>query len=481
MKIAFIVPPSLDTKPPAERIFGCNYGIYPQPNIFILYPATIVKNAGYNVSFLDFALGKTKAGDFREFFKSHKYDICVFYTVFLSKKNDLKARSILTEGNSDGKFIFLSTEPTANPQDFVSENSIVIRGEPESRILAVIEALEKNDFSHIPGISYMEDGRIRHNASAHVIEDLDILPFPDRTLLDRERYYNPKLSAVPFTTMIASRGCSFKCYYCIPNSLDFSREIEFKREHKESKPPVRLRSAQNVIKEFRMLARAGYKAVSFLDDQFVWGDKRTVEICEGIRDCNIQWSCLARADMLQNEAVVSSMAQAGCRNISLGIESFNQDILDYIGKGCKVELFYSAVRNLKKHGIEAVLNILLGASPLETVDTIEHTFRQVLLLDPDYVLFSVCTPFPYTKFNEIARKEGWMVKPEYEAIDPVMQAFISYPHLKKNDLEKIIKRLYLRYYFRPAYLVKKIQGIRTMGDLRNKLLAGRKILGFKSS
>lgn len=480
MKILFLIPPALDKNPPAERIFGCNYGVYPQVNIFILYPATILKNAGYNVTFLDFPIENKDEEQFREFCSKNDYDIFIFYTVFLSKKNDLAARNILISSGRNVKFIFLATEPTANPEDFIGKNSIVIRGEPESRIVSVIKALENEDMDNIPGISFMKNGSIVHNAGTQIIEELDSLPFPDRTLIKQAKYYNPKLSLQPFTTMVTSRGCSFKCYYCVPNSLDFAREIEFKRESKMLKPPVRLRSAQNVIEEFAELADSGYKSISFLDDQFVWGDRRTIEICEGIKDCNVEWSCMARADMLQNEEVVSAMADAGCKFIALGIESFNQDILDYISKGCKVGLFYSAIRNLKKFGIEVVLNILLGASPLENKATIEHTFREVLKLDPDYVLFSICTPFPYTVFHEKAKKEGWMIKPEYEAVDPMIESFISYPHLKKGELERIIKRLYFRYYFRPRYLYKRIRLIKTFRDLWNKIKAGWRIFRVSS-
>lgn len=33
--------------------------------------------------------------------------------------------------------------------------------------------------------------------------------------------------------------------------------------------------------------------------------------------------------------------------------------------------------------------------------------------------------------------------------DPIKEPFISYPHLKKRELERIIKRLYFRYYCGP--------------------------------
>jgi len=479
MKILFLIPPPLDGSPPAERIFGCNYGIYNQPNIFILYPATILKLAGHGVTFMDLpANGKTSA-DFKLFCKNQDFDVIFFYSVFLSKRTDILARNMIHSWNPRTKYVFMATEPTGNPNDFIDKNSIVIRGEPESRILPIIECLEQGkSLDGIDGISYVKSGKMIHQGGYSVVEDLDSLPFPDRTLLDSVYYHNPKLSYQPFTTMIASRGCSFNCYYCVPNSLSFAREIEYKRENHSGKPPVRLRSSENVITEFTQLAEKGYRSISFIDDQFVWGSKRTQEICEGIEPLGVEWSCLSRADMLQDKKVVRAMGRAGCRYVDVGIESFNQEILDYIGKDCKVDALYTAVRNLKEAGIEPELNILLGSCPLETTDTIERTFQETLRLDVDYVLFSVCTPFPYTLFHDKAMAEGWMIKSEYEAIDPIKESFISYPHLTKRQLDRIIKQLYIRFYFRPSYILKRMRKLKGLKDFFNKLKAALTILRF---
>jgi radical SAM superfamily enzyme YgiQ (UPF0313 family) len=476
MKVLFLTPPPLDHKLPAERIFGCNYGIYTQPNIFYLYPATILKKAGHDVTCLDFPISGKSPEEFNRFCYSQHFDIIVFYTVFLSKNTDIIARDMLQKANPKTFFLFMASEPSANPDDFINERTIVARGEPESIIIPLVKALQSDqNLEKIPGISYVSEGKKFHNSRSTVIEDLDKLLFPDRTLLPKGNYHNPKLSAQPFTTMLASRGCSFQCYYCVPNSLSFAREIENKRS-KKGKPPVRLRSPENIISEFAELARAGYKAISFIDDQFVWGAQRTIDICEGIGKYGLQWSCLARADMLQDPEVAMAMGRANCRYVDIGIESFNQDILDFIDKDCKVEAAYRAVENLKKAGIEPELNILIASCPLETVDTIEETFQETLKLDVDYVLFSVCTPFPYTGFNAMAKKEGWMVKPEYEAIDPIKESFISYPHLTKEQLDKIIRQLYKRFYFRPSYLFKRTRKLNNFKDLINKLKAALTIL-----
>ncbi len=159
MKILFLTPPPLDNRPPAERIFGCNYGIYTQPNIFFLYPATILKNAGLDVICLDFAVKAYSPKEFENFCAEQDYDIIFFYTVFLSKNTDLTARDMLQKKNPKTAFIFISTEPSANPDDFINERSMVIRGEPETVILPLVKRLQDGkSLEQIPGISFMSNG-----------------------------------------------------------------------------------------------------------------------------------------------------------------------------------------------------------------------------------------------------------------------------------------------------------------------------------
>ncbi len=477
MKATFLIPPPLDGALAAERIFGCNYGIYPSPNIFILILAAILKEEGFSVLLQDLTADGEDREDLIGFLKTDDSDIYIFYTVFLSKKTDLMARDLIREHRPGAKCIFLATEPTGEPDAFVDSNSIVVRGEPDDTIREAAPKIVKGeDLSAVLGISWMSGGRIVHNPPRAIIDDLDRLPFPDRSLVDKNSYHNPKLSRLPFTVLMASRGCAYRCYYCVPNSLDFAREIEFKKTslgHK--KPPVRMRSAANVLTELRQIKKEGYRSFFILDDQFLWDEKRSLEIMAGLKKLDMEWSCLARANHLQNEEIIKAMAEAGCAFIAIGVESFNQAILDYIKKDLKVEMVYKAVANLKKYGIEPELNILLGSCPLETEETINHTVREAVKLNVDYTLISVCTPFPNTEFNRIAKEQGWMIEPEYRAIDPIKQSFISYPHLTKDDLERLIRKAYLKFYFRPSYIAKRLRRVKGMRDLWNKIKAAATI------
>ena len=478
MKITFLVPPALDNKLPAERVFGCNYGIYSQANIFMLYPATVLQKADYDVVVKDCVAERMNKDSFIQYIKKDDSAIYVFYTVFLSKNTDLSARELIREHRPQTKFIYLATEPSSHPGDFVAADTCVIRGESEEIICELVSVLEKEgDLKNIAGVSFLCQGKVANNPPRQEITELDVIPFPDRDLIDSNCYHNPKLSKTPATTMVTSRGCAYSCYYCVPNSLSFAREIEHRTYSRDwSKPPVRLRSSQNVIAEFGYLHQKGYKAVSVLDDQFVWNTKRALDICAGIERYNFEWCCLARADHVNNEDLVAAMAAAGCRYVDIGVESFIPEILEDIKKDMDIKSVYESVQLLKKYGIEQELNILLGSSPLETEETIAYTLEQVKKLDVDYVLFSICTPFPCTEFNAIAKEKGWMIEPEYRAIDPIKESFVSYPNLSKEKLETIIRRAYYGFYFRPGYIWKRMRQIEDAKDLLNKIKAALSIL-----
>jgi anaerobic magnesium-protoporphyrin IX monomethyl ester cyclase len=100
-------------------------------------------------------------------------------------------------------------------------------------------------------------------------------------------------------------------------------------------------------------------------------------------------------------------------------------------------------------------------------------------LDVDYVLFSICAPFPHTTFSEIAKKNNWMVTKNYVPIDPIRQSLISYPHLTKEDMEEIIRKAYLRFYFRPSYILKRLRKVRGLRDFLNKFKTAMTILKKK--
>ncbi len=472
MKVTFVIPPALDGKMPADRCFGCNYGIYPIPHIPTLYAATLLSRNSIDAAIHDFAARKSSPEDFALFARDDRSDLYVFFSVFLSAATDIAARTITRKARKDARFIFCGTQPTWDPDRFVDADSFVIRGEPEFPLLHLVRALEQDGpISGIENLSWLDNGRIVHNPSAEPLKNLDSLPMPDRTLLDHTPYFNPKLSGTPHTAILTSRGCFGACTYCVPNSLSFARELEYKRSHPR-KPAPRLHSVQRVIEEFRAIHDLGFRSVTVLDDEFLWNEDRTVAICDGIRNLGLEWLCLARPDMI-TERSVQAMAAAGCRSIDLGVESFDQRILDDVGKKVTVAQIRSAVTCIRAAGIEPKVNILFGASPLETEETIRETVAAAEALGTEFVLYGIAAPFPGTAFYDSAKKNHWFATPdnEYHPVDHSAESIIAYPHLSKDQLEQALSDAYRRHYFSPRYIAGQVRALRSLSDLRHKLAA----------
>ncbi len=474
LKISFIEPPPVTERAP-ERFAGCTYELYHFPDLVNLNALTVLAREGADVRYLDSALDRVSRAGFERWLGSDDSDVYVIHGVILAKPTDLAAARLILERRPQARILFHGPEPTRVPADYlVNPRVTVIRGEVEPVIAG---CLLRGDPA---GTSRLENGAVVHAPLGPDVP-FDDLPIPERDHPAFRKYLyrfaNPKFRAHPFMTMIASRGCSFRCTYCVPTSSSFSREMEAYRLGL-AKPKVKAASARRVVEEFRDLARLGFKSVMLLDDQFLWAKGRTLEICDGIAPLGIEWGCLSRADFLTDREVVAALARAGCRSIDIGVESLNQEVLDSVDKDLKVTDVHQAVELLARHGIRAKLNIMIGVSPVETEESLRGTIDAVCRMPVTEVMFSVATPFKGTPYYDTFRKDGYLVD-DTESIDPMGKAVTRLPHLAPEKIEEIARDAYRAFYLRPRIALARLRSARSAGDLWQdakvaaKLLAGR--------
>jgi radical SAM superfamily enzyme YgiQ (UPF0313 family) len=468
MKVTFLVPSSVKERTP-ERLFGCNYGYFYQQNIFILYPATLLEKKGYEIKVIDAPVQKIWPKEFENVLLKDNSNVYAFYTVFLAEEIDKYWLNWIRKNKPNAYIVFFGPEPTARPEDFIADKNIfVVRGEAEHTFSELVREIDsKKRFEKILGLSWMKNNKVINNPPRPLLTNnqLDKLPFPARHLIRKDIYFNPKLSGRPSSVMLTSRNCFGKCIYCIPSSYTFAREIEYKK-YFNCKPKVTSRSAKNVIEEFKLLKKQGYKSVAIIDDNFVDNKKRIIEICKGIKDLKIEWGCLARADVL-DEDIIKAMASSDCVYVDLGVESLDQKILDYVGKGMKVERIENAVKLLKKYGINPKINILFGSSPLETKESVKETVEKMKKLDVDFVSFGIVIPHPQTEFYKIVKKNKWFAtrSGDFEPVDPYKVATVDFPKLSHKELQNLVKWSYRSYYLRPSYILKRLKKIKTFQSL----------------
>jgi radical SAM superfamily enzyme YgiQ (UPF0313 family) len=300
--------------------------------------------------------------------------------------------------------------PTVAPGHVLKDEhfDLVVRGEGE-RTLAELLANEADPRS-VPGVIYREGDKIRENDPQPPIEDLDTLPRPALDLLDMEAYFRSwfLLDSVDTnlkgTSIIASRGCPYRCTYCQP-----TLEALFGRR-------LRKRSPTSIIEELAALKdQYGINAFALQDDTFLIDKKWVLDVCSAIEkaDLPMLWECNIRANLVDEE-VFLAMKAAGLRKVNLGIESANQRILDEVfDKGITWAQVEEAVKLCRRVGLKMQGYFMLGA-PTETFQEVMNTIRTAARLDLDDATFSITTPLPHTFLYDETRA---LIDREFEDFD----------------------------------------------------------------
>jgi len=447
--------------------------VYLAPNIYELSVAAVLEqNKDYEVCYRDFVYHRTTPEQFREFFASDDSDIYLIWTVNLSITTDLGAMEVIRGQRGDVGIILMGPGPTHfTSRCLVDRNVYIVRGEPEETVAELVMALNKSTpVDCIKGVSWMdESGKVVNNPPRPLIRDYDALPFAARHLLGDAEYHNPKLKTGPYTTMITSRNCPYRCIYCVPSSLTFAREIEFRNEHGR-KPTIGYRSEESVEKEIAQLAADGYRAIGFMDDNFIWNEKRTAAICATMKRHGMVWGCQARADAI-TEPIARMLGESGCRYVDLGVESFNDAILKYIHKGETAADIRRAVELLKKYKVPVKLNVLIGSSPLETRETVIETLRETKKLDVDQVMFNIVSPFPGTEYYKICKENGWLATGDYVPTDVQRESILNLPHLSSKEMERLLFRNNLSYFLSLRFITRQLGRFRSFSELRHAFKA----------
>lgn len=474
MKLSFLVPPCFDHKQPAERSAGCTRVTYFFPNIYELSAAAVLEQSGLDtIEYHDFVYENASKEDLERFFERDNSDIYLIWTVNLSINTDLETIEILRHYRPDVPVILMGPGPTHFIKKCLADRNVyIVRGEPEATLPELVEALrEFRKPTDIKGVSYVdEEGKVVNNPPRPLIKDLDALPFAARHLLKDRVYRNPKLKVTPYATLITSRNCPYQCIYCVPSSLTFAREIEYRSANDNKKPTIGFRSPENVEKEIKMLHEQGVKAIGFMDDNFIWNEERTRALCSIMKKYGMLWGCQARVDAI-TEPIAKMLSESGCRYVDLGIESFDDEILAYIKKGITVSDIHRAIGLLHKYHVPVKLNVLIGSSPLETTETVKHTLREAKKLKVDQVMFNIVSPFPGTEFYSLCKENGWLTTDDYVPTDVQRESILNLPNLSAKQMEKLLFRNNLSYFLSPRFIFRQLRRFHSLGEFKDSLKA----------
>jgi len=224
--------------------------------------------------------------------------------------------------------------------------------------------------------------------------DLDYIPWVNRELFDYRRELNCFFAPdqrIPSVTMIAGRGCPYKCAYCQP------------AENTVFGSPHRMRSVESVMGELQQLKQKyNFNSITFWDDTFTFNRQWVMDFCDIYEKSGITAAiaCNSRADIVcNNEPMIERMADIGVDWLVIGLESGSQRILDLIQKGTTVEQNIRAVEICRKHGIK-VFGTLMYGLPTETNYEVMATVSMIEMVQPAFTSPFWYTPIPGTRLYD---------------------------------------------------------------------------------
>lgn len=458
-KILLIYPPS----PVMNREDRCQQPtkellvIPPLPPSDLMYLAAVAEKAGLEAKIADYSQG----GDLEADLKDFQPDYLLINVATPTFKNDIsvtsKAKEICPDIVTIAKgaaFLTVAFEVMY----FAKDLDIIIQGEAEDTLR---EILEGKPYSEILGIYYHDDIRVKFTGARPFIEDLDLIPFPARHLVDNNIYRRPDTGEVQAVVKV-SRGCPYHCFFCLATPVSGAK--------------VRKRSPQNIVDEIRECVEIyGIKNFLFWSDIFNVDKEWVMELCQLIIDSglDITWSANTRADTADEE-MAEMMYKAGCRLVSIGVESGSQEMLEHIGKRITLDDVRLTVKIFKKFGIK-IYNYFVIGLPWETEETVEDTIDFAIELDSDFISFYTATPLPGTKFYDYAR-ENKLIDSDTSFKSAYFYPSVNTHHLTKDEVFKLHKRAIKKFYLRPSYILKMLLKIRSFTEFKNYFKAGMGLL-----
>ena len=310
---------------------------------------------------------------------------------------------------------------------------VTFMGEGEETAGEVCRHLVRRDvegLGRFRGLWYRHESGMVKSGPPVVIQDLNRTPSPARRLIDSGRY--GELVGIRVSRRIAamdtSRGCPHRCSFCVRRGLY----------------RYRYRDPANVADEVERIASAGYDLLVFNEDNFAAWPSRALQVMREIkrRGIRIRMMLQMRADAA-GEELMAAFREAGVWALILGIESGNQEILDYYDKGATVEQGRQAIELAERAGIFTYGFFLVGAPP-EREEHLRENIRFMTSLPLDFVGFNILDYQAGSKLWAQEVRNG-VIAPD-ELVAPTGTRFGALPYA---ELESWVRRSYRAFYLRP--------------------------------
>src|SRR5262245_39023499 len=280
---------------------------------------------------------------------ARQYEPSVLQTSTPAFASDVKVAEAMKAENPSLSVGMVGAHVAVHPEASLRASSaidFVARTEFDFTIKEVAEGRPLRD---VLGLSFLENGVVRHTPERPVLENMDALPFVVDVYkrdLTPEHYFIGYLQH-PYVSLYTGRGCRSKCTFCLwPQTVGGQR--------------YRTRSVDHVVDEISLARRyfPQVKEYFFDDDTFTDDRPRAEAIARGLGRLGVTWSCNAKADVPYDTLKV--LRDNGLRLLLVGYESGNQKILNNVKKGIRLDRAREFTRNVRTLGIKVHGTFIMG-------------------------------------------------------------------------------------------------------------------------
>jgi len=362
------------------------------------------------------------------------------------------------------KTVVGGVHPSAIPEQTLSEFTqfdIVVVGEGERTLLELYRKIvSSGSLLDVEGIVFRSNAGINNNPKRPFIEDLDEVPFPDRSLVDIGHYKRSHVSkgfsrnVMKIAEIISARGCPYNCIFCASKVVHSNR--------------VRFRSFSNIIAEIQEVIRIHKtEHLSFLDDTFTIKQEILEPVCDFVREKKLTFDCFTRVNDI-DEKKIKMMVRSGCKKISFGIESGSPRVLKLLKKGITLPQIKEAFRLCRKFGLSKIEGtFMVGSHPDETLEDVEMTRRLIFKLRPDIMALFVTIPYPGTEFNRILKERKLLLHEKWEEFNLLFtNPSWKLCNISPIELKGIVTNIIYKYYSNPFILARNVLKVRSWGELK---------------
>lgn len=433
MRILLINPPhpSIGSRLPGEHL----------PPLGLLSIGGSLIDKGHEVRLLDAEFGPMEFADIVA--ETLKYNPIL---VLLGHSGSTSAQPIISaitrlirQQDSSIKIVIGGVFPTYHWREILETEpqiDCIVCGEGEEIIIQLVDAIEnERPLELVKGIAIPLDGRVIKTPPAPYIKDLNAYRVGWELMGDYNYTYWGKRKAV---VIQFSRGCPHSCSYC-GQTLFWGT--------------WRHRDPQLLADEIEMLHKKyGVEVINFADENPSASQKEWKKFLEALilKDLKLILVGSIRADTIVRDAQhLHLYKKAGFERFLLGIENYDEAVLEKIKKGGSIVKDRVAIQLLRSNNILSMATYVVGFGE-ETLRSFYNSLRQLLLYDPDQIQLLYVTPHKWTPyFEEI--KDKRVLQPDQRKWDYKHQV-IAMENLRPWQVILSVKLIELMMQIRPSAL-----------------------------